>query len=77
MIKSYKYRLYPTKKQEVLMISTSTTCRYLYNNALAERINKYKEDKTSVKYVQQANALSENKNDYQKNVHSQVLQDVS
>lgn len=38
MIKSFKYRIYPNKTQEVKLISTLTTCRYLYNNALAERI---------------------------------------
>jgi putative transposase len=76
MIKSYKYRLYPTSKQEKVLISTLTTCRFLYNNSLAERIDKYKEDKISVSYVDQANNLSENKNDYQKRVHSQVLQET-
>jgi putative transposase len=76
MIKSFKYRVYPTKIQEKRLIETLTTCRYLYNNALAERINKYKEDKTSVSYVNQANFLSKNKNEYQTQVHTQVLQDT-
>jgi len=76
MIKSFKYRILPTKKQKELLISTLITCRFLYNNSLAERIEKYKEDKTSITYTQQANNLAENKNDYQKKVHSQVLQDV-
>lgn len=76
MIKAFKYRLNPTKRQERLLNQTLTTCRYLYNNALAERIDKYKADKTSVKYVDQANALSKNKNEWQTQVHSQVLQDT-
>ena len=74
MIKSYKYRIYPNKEQENKLNNTLTTCRYLYNNALAERINKYKEDKISISYIDQQNYLSKNKNEYQKNVQSQVLQ---
>lgn len=76
MIKSLKYRIYPNKEQEAKLIATLTTCRYLYNNALSERIEKYKTDKTSVSYVDQANHLSKNKNEYQSKVHSQVLQDT-
>jgi putative transposase len=68
--------MYPTKKQEESLLRTLTTCRYLYNNALAERINLYKENKTSVSYVNQANFLSKNKNEYQSKVHTQVLQDT-
>lgn len=73
---SLRYRIYPNKEQESKLEATLTTCRYLYNNALAERIEKYKADKTSVSYVDQANHLSKNKNEYQSKVHSQVLQDT-
>ena len=73
---SLKYRIYPNGEQEAKLLATLTTCRYTYNNALAERIDKYKNDKTSVSYVDQANHLSKNKNEYQVNVHSQVLQDT-
>jgi putative transposase len=73
---SLKYRIYPNKEQQSKLEATLTTCRYLYNNALAERIDRYKTDKVSVSYVDQANHLSKNKNEYQKNVHSQVLQDT-
>jgi putative transposase len=73
---SLKYRIYPNKEQETKLLATLTTCRYTYNNALAERIDKYKTDKISVSYVDQANHLSNNKNEYQVSVHSQVLQDT-
>lgn len=76
MIKAFTYRLKPTPKQEEALERTLTTCRYLYNHALAERIEIYKNTKESVSYVDQANTLSEEKNDYQKQVHSQVLQDA-
>jgi putative transposase len=75
-VKAFKYKLEPNKTQEAALERTLVTCRYLYNSALAERIDKYKADKTSVTYVQQANALSDNKNEWQEQVHSQVLQDV-
>jgi len=74
MIKSYKYRIYPKKEQEKKLLATLTTCRYLYNNALSERIDTYRKDKTSTSYVDQANYISNNKNQYQTQVHSQVLQ---
>lgn len=73
---SLKYRIYPNQEQQSKLEATLTTCRYLYNNALAERIDRYKTDKVSVSYVDQANRLSKNKNEYQKDVHSQVLQDT-
>jgi len=75
-MKAFKYRLVPNKTQEATLERTLVTCRYLYNASLAERIDKYKADKTSVTYVQQANALSDKKNEWQEQVHSQVLQDV-
>ena len=75
-MKAFKYRIYPTKEQEKALDATLVTCRYLYNEALAERIDTYKKTKKSVTYVQQANALSSKKNEYQEKVHSQVLQDT-
>jgi len=73
--KAFKYRLYPTKKQEQSLQQTLTTCRFLYNNALDQRITTYKNTQESVTYCDQANALVKQKNDYQKQVHSQVLQE--
>ena len=73
--KAFKYRLYPTKKQEQILIQTLTTCRFLYNNALAQRIKTYKNTQKSVTYYDQTNELIKQKNDYQKQVHSQVLQE--
>ena len=36
MRKSFKFRIYPTSNQEVKLITTLTTCRHLYNDALGE-----------------------------------------
>jgi putative transposase len=75
-MRAYRFRIYPNQEQEKALENTLTTCRHLYNSALAERIAAYKESGKSLSYVEQANALSANKNDWQKQVHSQVLQDT-
>lgn len=75
-MKSFKYRLMPNRTQERAMIDTLATCRHLYNDALAQRIEKYKTEKKSLSYADQCNWLTENKNEYRQQVHSQVLQDT-
>ena len=40
----YKYRIYPTKIQEQLMISVGGTTRFLYNYFLKQNIDQYKID---------------------------------
>ena len=37
MRKAYQFRIYPTNKQEVKLNNTLSTCRHLYNDAMAER----------------------------------------
>lgn len=47
MKKSIKIRIYPNKKQRILITKTFGCCRFVYNYFLAERIKLYKEeDKT-------------------------------
>lgn len=78
MKRTYKFRLYPTKQQRMLFTQWLTTCHILYNNALAERKNQWKENNRSVTYLNQATQLPVEKkhNPFLKGVHSQVLQDV-
>jgi putative transposase len=92
MKKAYCFRIYPNKNQEVKIVRTLDTCRHLYNLALAERkkqieINRLKREfqvfpwGSSIKsewisYEDQANDLASNKDSFQKEVHSQVLQNV-
>ena len=89
MLKTFRYRIYPNKKQEVKMISTLTTCRHTYNDALAERKDQHKFNKLItdwqlfpwgklewIDYEDQATDLKKNKTKYQKEVHSQVNQNV-
>lgn len=73
---NFKYRIYPNKEQEAKLLTTLTTCRYTYNNALAERIEKYKADKTHVSYFDQTKTLTASKNEYQVNVNARVLTDT-
>lgn len=89
MKKAYMFRIYPNKNQEVTMVRTLNTCRHLYNDALAERkkqaeLNRLKKQfdvfpwgkPEWIFYEDQANDLSEYKTDFQKETHSQVLQNV-
>lgn len=43
MLRSYKYRLYPTKKQEELINKTIGACRFVYNLALEVRAITWKQ----------------------------------
>jgi len=78
LLKTYRYRIYPTKEQKEKIEYTLNLCRYLYNNALEQRILAYKKYKKSISYNMQQNELPLVKQvlpEY-KEVHSQVLQDV-
>ncbi|MDP7079777.1 MAG: transposase [Candidatus Undinarchaeales archaeon] len=75
-MRSYRYRLFPNRTQETVLISTLETCRRLYNNALVERRDAWKDELRCVIYREQQDALPGNKDEYQQQVHSQVLQDV-
>lgn len=48
---SYKFRLYPTTKQENLIQRTFGCCRFVYNYYLAQRIERYKQSKEILNYV--------------------------
>lgn len=89
MKKSFQFRIYPNKNQEAVLNRTLSTCRHLYNDALSERklesdLNELKRDfgvfpwgkPEWINYYDQANNLSGSKTDFQKEVFSQVLQNV-
>ena len=48
MFKSYKFRLYPNKYQDILIQKTFGCVRFVYNQCLAYKIDKYKNDKISL-----------------------------
>ena len=83
MILTRKIRIFPTLKQEEILLSLSEKCRLIYNFALAERIENWKRerkksehDRKYISYIQQQNALPIIKAKYPeyKWVYSKVLQ---
>ena len=78
MIKTYKYRLYPTKKQTQKLEWTLDKCRILYNSCLLDRQNHYKETGKGISRISQQVILKNDKNkfDFLNDIHSQVLQDI-
>lgn len=78
MLKTYKYRLYPTNSQITKLENTFSICRSLYNNALEHRITEYKRSGRTVNYYEQSASLPEIKKDFPwyKSVNAVVLQNV-
>ena len=76
MEKAYKYRIYPNKKQQEIIIKTFGCCRFVYNTYLAKRIELYKESKEYFSYVDCANDMKKLKDklDWLKKVDSTALQ---
>ena len=56
--KAYKLRIYLTDLQRELIEKTFGCTRYIYNNFLAERKNKYEESKTKVHVYEQLKELT-------------------
>ena len=48
MFKSFKYRLYPNKEQEIQIQKTFGCCRFVYNQTLAHRKELYETEKKSM-----------------------------
>ena len=89
MRKSFQFRIYPNKNQEATLNRTLSTCRHLYNDSLAERKRQAELNELErsfgvfpwgypewINYNDQQNALPLTKTSYQKEVFSQVLQNV-
>jgi putative transposase len=78
VIRNYKFRLYPNKEQERKLLRWLETCRRIYNTALVQRKEAWEKERRSVTRTEQQVWLKEAKkdNDYFKEVHSQVAQEV-
>lgn len=76
--KTYKFRIYPTAEQEVLLAKHFGHSRFVYNYFLNERKEQYQKSKKSDNYYAQAKTLTEIKkneqNKWLKEVNSQTLQ---
>jgi len=57
MIRTYRYPLYPTRKQETVLLAWLEFCRQLYNAGLEHRIGAWKAARVSVNYNDQAAEL--------------------
>jgi len=79
MLKTYKYRLFVTKRQTTIINQTLEECRWLYNHFLEQRKNSWEQEKKSINYHTQAVSIVKLKQDRQSlsDIHSQVLQNVA
>ena len=79
MLKTFKYRLSPSKQQQRLLEQQLEECRWLYNLLLAERRDVWEQQQESLRYYDQATSLPALKAERPAltGVHSQVLQNVA
>jgi len=79
MRKTFKYRIYPTKKQDRIMRQWLEECRWLFNHFLAERKNAWEQEQKSLSLYEQQASLPTLKKQRPSlaSVHSQVLQNVA
>lgn len=64
MLRAYKYRLYPNKKQKELINKTIGCCRFVYNYYLNKRIELYQKEGKTFGYNSCANDLTQLKKQY-------------
>jgi len=65
MLRAYRYRLYPNKKQRELIHKTIGCCRFVYNYYLNKRIEIYQNEGKTLNYNACANDLPNLKQQYQ------------
>jgi putative transposase len=77
-MKTFKFRLQPSKSQRTKLMQTLELCRLVYNSTLATRKNAWESEKRSVSLYGTNKMLTSWKIEYPdlKQVHSQVLQNV-
>jgi putative transposase len=77
-MKTYKYRIYPTKAQETLLEKQLEACRWVYNKTLEIRKNTYEQQGVSLGLYDTQKLLTDWKKEHPflKTVYSQVLQNV-
>ncbi len=77
----YKYRLKPSKLQQIELLQWLGSCRFLYNVCLEQRIHVWQSFRKSLTNIDQNYELKEAKKtegfEWLQKVHSQVLQDVT
>lgn len=77
-LKAYKYRIYPNKQQQELLSKHFGCCRYIYNYALAKKIEHYTKEKKTLSRFEIQKDLVSMKNtpetEWLREVNSQSLQ---
>lgn len=58
MIKTYKYKIKPTIKQQQQLNKTFGCCRYVYNWGLNQKVQTYKQSQKAIGYVELAHQLT-------------------
>ena len=58
MLKAYKYRIYPSKEQQILINKTLGCTRFVFNYFLDLRIKAYKLESKSLSYNDNAKVLT-------------------
>ncbi len=78
MKRTFKYRLYPTKRQIEKLEWTLDMCRILYNSCLMDRRSCYEQTGKGLSRIRQQEILKSDKQRVKSlsEIHSQVLQDV-
>ena len=75
---TYKFRLKPTKEQEILLSKHFGSVRYVYNYFLNQRKEEYLNNKKSITYNKQSSHLTQLKKneetEWLKEINSQTLQ---
>lgn len=79
MVKTYRYRLMPTKSQVRILERQLELCRWVYNDALTYRKNAWEKEQRSVKHFETQDRLPNLKIEHPelKEVYSHVLQNVT
>src|SRR5208283_5131179 len=79
MLRSYKYRLYPTEQQEVRLKRILTSLCDLYNELRSEKVGRYKQEKINLTRTDLRSLALEKRRSSEelKQIHSQVVQNVA
>lgn len=78
MIRTYRFRINPTKKQVEALGHILEICRILYNSCLLDRKNRYEQTGKGLSRIDQQKILVADKEriPFLRDIHSQVLQSV-
>lgn len=78
MLKSFKYRIYPTTRQTRILESTLDDCRWLYNALLEQRKYLWENEKKPISYFSQVKHIKQLREEHKTvKVFSQILSDVA